>query len=457
MITVSVDRQDGQLQVLHTNTSAPVTQNHPRFEYDWIEDVEDLGGYQPGGYHPIMIGDKLNYDRYHIVDKLGYGGYSTVWLAHDAQLKKYVALKVHVASHPPTDTNILKALSDPSQSQHPGHHLMPTILDEFEVHGPNGTHKCHTTPLAACSIRDLKFNHVLPLEFARALAYGLVLAVSYVHSQGYAHGDLYLANILLKFSASIDALSIEQLYEKYGTPQTIPITRSNGEPLSDNIPTHAVQPLFLGKSMDELTLPEAQLTLSDFGEAFAPGSETRLGMKCNTPDAYRAPEAKFEPNSPISYSSDIWSLATALWDIIGMKTIFSSSWATEDEVASQQVDVLGPMPAEWYAKWEGRRQFWDEEGNSTDYHKGNKWRPLGDEHFEDCVQKWRRKKGWKEIAEDEKTAFFGMMRKMMKFRPEERPTADQVLEDEWMVKWALPDYKRSLEGPSEQSKNASSD
>jgi serine/threonine protein kinase len=165
-----------------------MTENHPRFEYNWIEDVEDLSKYKPGSYHPIMIGDKLNTDRYHLVDKLGCGGYSTVWLAHNTQLNKYVALKVHVASHPPTDTKILKALSDRSLSQRPGYNLIPTILDEFEVHGANGTHTCHATTLAAYSLRDLKWNHVLPLEFARALAYGLVLAVSYVHSQGYAHG-----------------------------------------------------------------------------------------------------------------------------------------------------------------------------------------------------------------------------------------------------------------------------
>ncbi|KAL3489047.1 hypothetical protein BJX62DRAFT_226913 [Aspergillus germanicus] len=339
-----------------------MTENHPRFEYNWIEDVEDLGEYKPGGYHPIMIGDKLNNDRYHIVDKLGYGGYSTVWLAHDTQLNKYVALKVHVASHPPTDTKILKALSDPSLSQRPGYNLIPTILDEFEVHGPNGTHTCHATTLAA-----------------------------YLH----------LSNVLLKFSSNIDALSIDQLYEKYGKPETIPITRSDGGPLLDDMPTHAVQPLFLG---------------NDFGEAFSPASETRLGE-----------DSKVEHNLPISYPSDIWSLATAIWDIIGMKTMFSSEWTTEDEVASQQVDVLGPMPAEWYATWEGRSQFWDEDENSTVYHKRNKWRPLGDELFEDCVQEWRRRKGWEEIVEDEKIAFFGLIRKMMKFRPEERPTAMNVL------------------------------
>ncbi|OKP14466.1 hypothetical protein PENSUB_14078 [Penicillium subrubescens] len=43
-----------------------------------------------------MIGDVLH-DRYHIVDKLGFGGYSTVWLARDSHLQRYVAVKINAA------------------------------------------------------------------------------------------------------------------------------------------------------------------------------------------------------------------------------------------------------------------------------------------------------------------------------------------------------------------------
>ena len=43
---------------------------------------EDLDRYRPGGYHPVHLGDVFN-DRYMVVRKLGYGQYSTVWLARD--------------------------------------------------------------------------------------------------------------------------------------------------------------------------------------------------------------------------------------------------------------------------------------------------------------------------------------------------------------------------------------
>jgi serine/threonine-protein kinase SRPK3 len=47
------------------------------------EDEEDLEDYRPGGYHPVSIGDEFNNSRYVVVRKLGWGHFSTVWLARD--------------------------------------------------------------------------------------------------------------------------------------------------------------------------------------------------------------------------------------------------------------------------------------------------------------------------------------------------------------------------------------
>jgi hypothetical protein len=121
------------------------TRNHP-FKYNWIDGVESLKKYKPGGYHPIMIGDILH-SRYRIVDKLGFGGYSTVWLARDTCSERYVAVKVGVADSSLRETNILRALSAPLPSAspaYPGHSSIPLPLDEFKLNGPNGTHLCYT-------------------------------------------------------------------------------------------------------------------------------------------------------------------------------------------------------------------------------------------------------------------------------------------------------------------------
>ena len=53
------------------------------------EDEEDWEDYVKGGYHPVHIGDTFSDSRYLVVRKLGWGHFSTVWLAKD---KKCVLL-----------------------------------------------------------------------------------------------------------------------------------------------------------------------------------------------------------------------------------------------------------------------------------------------------------------------------------------------------------------------------
>jgi len=63
------------------------------------DEQEDPKDYCKGGYHPVKIGD-LFHGRYHVLRKLGWGHFSTVWLCWDLNGKRYVALKVvKSASH----------------------------------------------------------------------------------------------------------------------------------------------------------------------------------------------------------------------------------------------------------------------------------------------------------------------------------------------------------------------
>lgn len=46
-----------------------------------------------GGYHTVHIGEVL-LNRYVIIQKIGWGHFSTVWLAKDFKFDTYVALKI---------------------------------------------------------------------------------------------------------------------------------------------------------------------------------------------------------------------------------------------------------------------------------------------------------------------------------------------------------------------------
>lgn len=145
----------------------------------------------------MVTGDVLH-DRYRIVDKLGSGGYSIIWLARDDQLwlESYVALKVGMSDHPlpRRELSILRALDGSGLSSQAVYtaldprNVIPSILDELDIQGPDGAHVCYTMTPAQGNLREASFSRLFPVEVARALAAKLAIAVSFVHSQGLIHG-----------------------------------------------------------------------------------------------------------------------------------------------------------------------------------------------------------------------------------------------------------------------------
>jgi serine/threonine-protein kinase SRPK3 len=47
------------------------------------DEEEDLSDYKKDGYHHVRVGDRFHDDRYLVLRKLGWGHFSTVWLAKD--------------------------------------------------------------------------------------------------------------------------------------------------------------------------------------------------------------------------------------------------------------------------------------------------------------------------------------------------------------------------------------
>lgn len=63
------------------------------FEDQDSSEDEGMPDYKIGGYHPVHVGEIL-LDRYVIIQKLGWGHFSTVWLTKDIKFNNYVAMKV---------------------------------------------------------------------------------------------------------------------------------------------------------------------------------------------------------------------------------------------------------------------------------------------------------------------------------------------------------------------------
>jgi hypothetical protein len=50
---------------------------------------EKLARYRQGGFHPVCLGDTFKDGRYKVHHKLGWGGFSTVWLVWDELYVRY--------------------------------------------------------------------------------------------------------------------------------------------------------------------------------------------------------------------------------------------------------------------------------------------------------------------------------------------------------------------------------
>ncbi|OGM49555.1 hypothetical protein ABOM_001763 [Aspergillus bombycis] len=409
--------------------------------YESLEGVERLENYRPGGYHPVKIGDQFR-SRYRILHKLGYGSYSTTWLAHDDENRKYVAIKVCTADSKSQEFKILSTLAG---SQHAsvkclGATMIPSIIDKFNIQGPNGNHSCYVTIPARASLADVKDGSWIRLfqpHVARILAAQLATAVEHIHARGYVHGDLHLGNILLKMPPDFSQMSVERLYAEYGAPELDPVIPLDGKPLPPGVPSHGIAPAWLGKASEEISSADASIMLSDFGEAFAPSQEQKY--ESQTPLVIRPPEAHFEPNKPLSFPSDIWTLACSIWAIVAQRPLFEGFLATQDDMTCEHVDALGILPPEWWEKWEARQDKFTEDGRPINRNPFRSW----ETRFDDSVQQPRRECGIAPFDEEEKHAISSMLRSMLSFRPEDRPTAKHVLESSWMVKWALPEYYKS--------------
>ena len=167
-----------------------------RYRLPYLNNVEDVEKYRSGGFHPIHLGDALKGGRYRVLHKLGYGGFSTVWLARDENQNRLVSLKVLTAdaSRQPTELQLLRHLDEHAQAS-PWRGNIIAALDDFTIDGPNGTHLCYVSQPGGPSLSaisdspgEVAGTRRLRAPLARKLTRQLAKAVSFIHDVGIVHG-----------------------------------------------------------------------------------------------------------------------------------------------------------------------------------------------------------------------------------------------------------------------------
>ncbi|WFD33331.1 non-specific serine/threonine protein kinase [Malassezia cuniculi] len=169
------------------------------------EDEEDLEDYCRGGYHPVSVGDIFADGRYVIVRKLGWGHFSTVWLAKDLVAKRHVAMKVVKSAPHYTETaldeiKLLQRLVS-ADTNHPGRRHCVALLDHFRHRGPNGSHVCMVFEVLGENLLSLikRYQHRgVPTHIVKQIAKQVLQGLDYMHSAcNIIHTDLKPENVLI--------------------------------------------------------------------------------------------------------------------------------------------------------------------------------------------------------------------------------------------------------------------
>ena len=335
----------------------------PYYKYAPAPDgCENLELYVPGGYHPVLIGDKFSNGRYEVVHKLGSGGSATVWLARDAETTRLVALKVlsAVSSDRNREFQMHQYLQENCKEDFDATRVV-TVLDHFHVQGPNGNHLCLVFELMGPTVSALGIwgnEYKIRPEKLRVLVRQLIEGLIHLHKVGLSLSDMSANNIVFTIN-EIDSWTNAQIYATFGEPEAFPVHRAiSRNPRNPPDPEeyrkmcavdeHAPElvyrsvELLQGPGVADLVQP--QLRFIDLGEAFLikePPRCDEIGIN----DAYAAPEISFEeyPSSGV----DIWSLACILFELRAGEPLFCNSSEMEPGVLWAMIDVLGPIPIEW--------------------------------------------------------------------------------------------------------------
>ncbi|RHZ69355.1 hypothetical protein Glove_284g109 [Diversispora epigaea] len=228
----------------HINSSATSSSVEEETEKIMTEDEEDLEDYCKGGYHPVRIDDTFNEGAYVVVRKLGWGHFSTVWLAKDVRKNRHVALKVVKSAPHYTETaldeiKLLQKIVDANPTA-PGRKHVVELLDHFYHRGPNGTHVCMVFEVLGENLLSLikRYNHRgIPAHLVKQIAKQVLMGLDYMHREcGIIHTDLKPENVLVCIDNVEEVVKNELLNDTKSTTTSYkkghPIRITGSQPLS---------------------------------------------------------------------------------------------------------------------------------------------------------------------------------------------------------------------------------
>lgn len=207
---------------------------------------------------PSLEGTSLG--RYRLIRRLGRGGMSEVYLAHDELMNREVAVKVVSSTHTDYIERFQREAEAIGRLQHD--HILPAY--DFGEQPP--WHYLVMPYIPYCTLLDVLEKGPMSLEYAGELLQQIASGLQFAHDHGVIHRDIKPSNILLR--------------------------------------------------------DDHYAYLADFGLAKAlddPGKVTQTGVLLGTPE-YMAPELA---DGPATKSSDVYALGILLYQMVTGKMPFT--------------------------------------------------------------------------------------------------------------------------------------
>ncbi|KAF5937981.1 hypothetical protein HYC85_025487 [Camellia sinensis] len=403
------------------------------------EEDEGIDSYRKGGYHAVRVGDSFSGGRYIAQRKLGWGQFSTVWLAYDIQFSRYVALKIQksapqfaqAALH---EIEVLSAIADGNPSNNK---CVVQLVDHFKHTGPNGQHLCMVLEFLGDSLlRLIKYSHYKGLELnkVREICKCILNALDYLHRElGIIHTDLKPENILLISTIDPNKDPIRSgltpiLERPEGNPNggaTMNIVekqlKRRARKAVARIGRRASMGGVGGSTKVERCLDgiDMRCKVVDFGNAcwadkqFAEEIQTRQ---------YRAPEVIL--CSGYSSSVDMWSFACTAFELATGEMMFTpksgQGFSDDEDHLALMMELLGKMPRKIAVGGARSKDYFDRHGDLKRIRRLKYW-PLD----RLLVDKFK-------FSDNDAREFSEFLCPLLDFAPENRPTAQQCLQHPWL-------------------------
>ncbi|EFR01954.1 CMGC protein kinase [Nannizzia gypsea CBS 118893] len=265
------------------------------------------------------------------------------------------------------------------KDDHVGKAFCRKHYDSFTVDSPSGSHDClvqEPLGLSLDRVLDTRPTNTFDLELLKPPLSQILLGLDYLHRLDIIHTDLQVKNLLL----GINDPSVFSVFEKAETEY-------------QPCPRKALDDRTIYVSM-RVPFSHRLPIITDFGEVRLQ-EEARVGEDI-MPDS---------------------------WDMVKDRTFFKArneEGLLDDRLhLAEMVAIMGPPPKEFLERSQTSLMYWNEHGQ---------WRgltPIPDISLESLAPG---------IEGEDVPGFLSFLRRILRWLPEERPTAGELVLDPWLMK-----------------------